>query len=145
MTTFLRYLLFFLLYAGVLSIERTLGLPLISFVLASNYLATSGKIGKTIGIIIGGILLSTSYLIPFWLGILLLAGLVFALEQQLILFHRETLTYFGFIVLAAVILGVVSHFPLSIANGIYHVTLAVLCLFTIRFWFTKRTNKWKTY
>ncbi len=145
MTAFFRYLLFLGIFVTVLSVERTLGLPIISLVIASNYVAPLGRVGKSVGILLTGIALAASYFIPLWLGIALVGVLVFVLEQRFILFHRETLTYFAAVLVAAVFLAIVSKLPLSPTNMVYHVLLALGCLFLIRFWFMKRTNKWKMY
>jgi|GEM_PF-2360613 len=145
MSLFFRFFLFLFLFTTALSIERTLGLPFISLIIASNFVVQLGRVGKTIGILTTGILMSLSYLIPLWLGVVLVAGLVYALEQRLILFHRETITYFGFVLLAVFFLAVVAHFPFTVTNLAYHFFLAISCFFFIRYWFMKRTNKWKMY
>jgi hypothetical protein len=143
MTLFFRQLLFFLIFLSILSIERALGLPFISLVLASNYLAPAERISKSIGLFLTGLFLAMSYFIPIWLGIVIVAALVFMLENRVILFHRETLTYFVAVAAGVFIIGYVSHFPLSPSNIFYHLCLALVCLFFIRFWSIKKTSKLK--
>ncbi|CAN5268014.1 hypothetical protein BH10PAT2_BH10PAT2_1000 [soil metagenome] len=144
MTHVFRQILFLLLFLGVVSVERTLGLPFISLVLASNFLAPSGRISKSTGILITGIFISISYLIPIWLAVGIIASLVFILEHRLILLHRESLTYFASVILAALIIGIASHYSLSLGSMVYHFVLAVVCLFLIRFWLMKKNDKWNT-
>lgn len=144
MQTGLRHLLFGLIFLGAVSIERALGLPFLSLVLASNYLSPTNRIGKTVGIVFCGVFLAISYLIPIWLGLAVIAGLVFVLEHRVIFFQRETLTYFTLVILGGSLVGVVSHYPISLGNVIYHLLLAIFCLFIIRFWLMKKASKWKT-
>jgi len=143
MTSFFRGVLFLIFFLVVVSIERVLGLPFLSLVLVSNYLAPTGRIEKSIGILITGIFLGISYLIPIWLAVAVVAGLVFILEHRFILFHRETLTYFAAVILAAATIGLATHLQPTLGNMLYHIALAVTCLFLIRFSLMKKNDRWK--
>ncbi len=143
MIHFLRHLIFLIIFLVVLSVERALGLPCISLLLAANYLYSTDRVMKSIGMIATGVLLSSTYLFPIWLGIGIVAALIYLLEHHLSIRQSETMTFFGAVFLTVLMIGVVTHFELTVGHVVYQLVAEVVGLFLVRFWLLKKTTKWK--
>lgn len=136
-----RHLLFLFLFSIVISVEHSVGLPIISLLFASIYLAPTGRVMKTIGLVWCGVLLATSYLIPFWVGVGAVAILILCLERQAHFFHSETMTFLTGTLLSALAVGVVAKIPFPLSFFLYHGVLVCLSVFFIRWWFIKKMGK----
>jgi hypothetical protein len=138
-----RHLFFLIGFIVLISIERTFGLPMISLLLACLYLWPTHRLIKTVGILVCGSLIAVNYFLPFGIGILAIAILLFFLEKQFQFIQNKTITYWFFLILVTTGVGCFSHQLLTLQTLLYHLVMATVAGVVIRFWFTKKIDKWK--
>lgn len=144
MQNLLRTGIFFFFISFLISIERTVALPLLSLLLATHFLAHSSRVEKGVGVVLFGLLLSISYTIPFWFGTLLIGCGVFVLEQRIQLFQRQGVAEGIFLFFALLTISFVSHYPVTTVSLLYYFFLVFLFVLSTRFWEKKRGSEWRS-
>lgn len=121
------YLLLFLL---MLSIERSIGLPLFSLTAATLYIASLPPLYTLISWTVVSFFLAVTFGLPFTISFMMVLSILFVIEQDIHFFFRSSFSVWLVIVLMNILIGVLTHFQLNPWLGVYHViALSVLLLF----------------